>query len=127
MGGQSSYQKVGTNYNKINGSKGHILAEVTINDTVEIVLISAGSAAVVDYIDVYTETGAITVYLTDGSGKKRMLKSGIPGKILYPGRYGLDINSITISAVGVTVGVDGPAGDIQILSSDEVDQTPNIP
>jgi hypothetical protein len=125
-GGQSSYQKAGTNFDRINGSQGHIINALDIS-AAEVVLISANENAVIDFIDIYTEAGAIQLYFEDGSGKKAWVKAGVPGKLFYPGRYGLDITGITASAQGITVGSDPGSGCVTAFSSDAVDQTTTIP
>ena len=126
MSGQSSYQKAGTNYDMLNGSNGSLVNQV-IADTTEHTIWNVGNGEVIDMIDIYVAAGAIDIFLTyPGPIKLTLSRAGCPGKILYPGRYGLNVNLLKVTVQGVNTGV-APDGAVHILTSDSVDQTANIP
>jgi hypothetical protein len=124
MPGKSGYQEAGENFDQLNGSFGAVHDTKAIASS-ELILVSFASQIVVDYIDVYVETGSIVLYFDDGA-KKIMLKAGVPGKIIYPGRYGLAIdNTMQISAQGVAVGADPGVGQVTVFKVLTLDQTAN--
>lgn len=128
MGGQSTYQKAGTNQGNKNGIRASFYNLTFTAATGTTTIYTPGNKKVIDYIDIYCKSGSITLFQEYPAGTTKMiLKAGAPGKILYPGRYGLAINLCTITATPATVDAIGASGDLIISEQGALDQSATIP